>query len=82
MTQEQVPIIVPKLGLSMEEALVLHWNVEVGEVVEKGDALLEIETDKATYQVSSPASGTLISATAVAGTVVLATAIVGWIRVA
>ncbi|MEJ2559915.1 MAG: biotin/lipoyl-binding protein, partial [Anaerolineae bacterium] len=36
----------PKLGLTMEEGTVVHWLVAEGDQVEKGQALLEVETDK------------------------------------
>ena len=36
---------VPKLGMDMEEANILRWLVEEGARVEKGDPVLEIDTD-------------------------------------
>ena len=41
----------------MEEGLVLSWKKQEGEPVEKGEIILEIETDKAVAEVESPASG-------------------------
>ena len=49
----------PKLGHLMEEGTVLAWKKMVGETVEKGEILLEIEMDKATMEVESNLSGTL-----------------------
>jgi pyruvate dehydrogenase E2 component (dihydrolipoamide acetyltransferase) len=47
----------PKLGLVMKEGMVVLWHKEEGEYVEKGEDLLEIESDKVTTLIESPASG-------------------------
>jgi pyruvate dehydrogenase E2 component (dihydrolipoamide acetyltransferase) len=43
----------------MQEGTVTAWNVELGHHVVKGDALLDVETEKIVNSVESPASGTL-----------------------
>jgi len=48
---------VPKLGMDMEEASILRWLVEEGAEVEKGDPVLEIDTDKVAYEVEANADG-------------------------
>ena len=48
-----------QLSISMEDGKVLRWLVSDGDAVEKGDVLVEIETDKATIEVESPADGIL-----------------------
>lgn len=50
----------PKLGMDMEEGVIVKWLKAEGDHVEKGEALAEIETDKSTVEVEAPASGTLI----------------------
>src|SRR5689334_25117944 len=50
-------ISMPKLGFDMAEGLLVRWVKQVGENVNKGDVLAEIETDKATVEVESSASG-------------------------
>ncbi len=50
---------VPKLGMDMEEANILHWIVEEGAEVEKGDPVLEIDTDKVSYEVEANADGVI-----------------------
>jgi len=50
-------IVMPKLGLVMKEGLVVLWHMEEGEEIEEGDVLLEIESDKVTTEIESPASG-------------------------
>lgn len=47
----------PKLGQTMEEGTVVNCLVKVGDEVKKGDVLFEIETDKATLEMESPAGG-------------------------
>jgi pyruvate dehydrogenase E2 component (dihydrolipoamide acetyltransferase) len=50
---------VPKLSATMETVKVLHWLKQVGDKVAMGEPLVELETDKATMEVESPAEGTL-----------------------
>jgi pyruvate dehydrogenase E2 component (dihydrolipoamide acetyltransferase) len=47
----------PKLGFDMAEGTLVRWLKKVGETVNKGEVLAEIETDKATVEVESLASG-------------------------
>ncbi len=47
----------PKLGQTMEEGTVVNCLIKVGSEVKKGDAIFEIETDKATLEMESPADG-------------------------
>ncbi len=53
-------INMPKLGFDMAEGVLVRWVKQVGENINKGDVLAEIETDKATVEVESPASGTVL----------------------
>ncbi len=53
-------IIMPKAGMDMKEGVIVRWLVEVGGKVKEGDAVLEIETDKVTMEVESPADGVLL----------------------
>ena len=53
-------IVMPRLSDSMEEGTVLGWMKSVGDEVEVGDELVEIETDKANMVYESDAAGTLI----------------------
>jgi pyruvate dehydrogenase E2 component (dihydrolipoamide acetyltransferase) len=52
-------VIMPKLGLTMEEGTIVRWLRKEGDPVEKGEILFEVETDKATIEVEATASGTL-----------------------
>ena len=50
-------ISMPKLGFDMAEGTLVRWVKKEGETINKGDVLAEIETDKATVEVESSASG-------------------------
>ena len=54
------PLPMPKLGLTMEEGTILKWRKSEGESVEKGEIILDIQTDKVEYEVESPGGGTLL----------------------
>lgn len=47
----------PKFGLTMEEASVSEWSVDVGESISKGQVLAIIESEKVEMELPSPASG-------------------------
>lgn len=52
-------VTMPKLGMNMEEGLLVKWLVAEGAEVKTGQPILEIETDKATTEVEAPGNGTL-----------------------
>jgi pyruvate dehydrogenase E2 component (dihydrolipoamide acetyltransferase) len=49
----------PQLGSTMEEGLVALWKRREGEAIQKGDILLEVETDKTIVEVPAPCDGVL-----------------------
>ena len=55
-----VDIQVIKYGMSMAEATLVSWLVDVGALVERGQAVAEISTDKVEIQIEAPVSGRLI----------------------
>ena len=57
----------PMLGEVMEEGRIVAWHKQVGDKVEKGSIILEVETDKAVMGVESPASGVLSKILVTAG---------------
>jgi len=63
-------ISMPKLGFDMAEGLLVRWVKQVGETINKGDVLAEIETDKATVEVESSASGVVLQLIAEQGSMV------------
>ncbi len=52
-------VVMPKLSDTMEEGVLLRWYKREGEAVESGDAIAEIETDKAIMDLEAYASGIL-----------------------
>lgn len=52
-------VIMPRLSDSMEEGTIVHWLKASGEVVRRGDEIVEIETDKATVAHEADSSGVL-----------------------
>ena len=53
----QIPIIMPQLGESIAEATVISFLAKTGDTVEADQDVVEVETNKATMNVSSPARG-------------------------
>jgi pyruvate/2-oxoglutarate dehydrogenase complex dihydrolipoamide acyltransferase (E2) component len=52
-------ILLPKIGFSMNEGTLAEWLVQDGAEVTEGQPLYALETEKATEEVESPASGVL-----------------------
>jgi pyruvate dehydrogenase E2 component (dihydrolipoamide acetyltransferase) len=63
-------IIMPKLGFDMAEGTLVRWVKTEGDEINKGDVLAEIETDKATVEVESSATGMVLKHLVDEGTVV------------
>ena len=51
------PVILPKLGLTMDAGRLVAWLKQEGDRIEAGEILFEVETDKSTMEVESPVSG-------------------------
>ncbi len=60
-------VILPKVDMDMTHGTLAVWHVAPGDMVAKGAALFDIETDKAAMEVESPATGRLHSVTAQPG---------------
>src|SRR5437868_2980692 len=63
-------IVMPKLGLDMTEGTFVNWVKKVGDPVKSGDVVAEIESDKATIEIESTASGVLTKTLVDVGAVV------------
>ncbi|MEK7476016.1 MAG: dihydrolipoamide acetyltransferase family protein [Candidatus Coatesbacteria bacterium] len=55
-----VEVVMPKLGNEIESCVIVAWRKQAGDTVAKGEPVCEIETDKATFEVESPAAGVLL----------------------
>jgi len=60
-------VIMPALGMAQDTGKIVSWLKSAGDPVKAGDALFEVETDKATMEVESPADGYLTDVQAEAG---------------
>jgi 2-oxoglutarate dehydrogenase E2 component (dihydrolipoamide succinyltransferase) len=63
-------ITTPPLGESVTEATVARWTKKAGDPVKKDEVLVELDTDKVSLEVSSPADGVLEEITAAEGSTV------------
>ena len=59
----KIPITMANLGYDMETGKIVSWLKEVGDRVERGDSIAEIETDKTNVEMEALASGTLVEVT-------------------
>ena len=50
-------VVLPELGEGIEKAVVACWHVKRGDRVNAGDDIVELVTDKATFNVSAPIGG-------------------------
>ena len=50
-------VLLPKLGFSMNDAVLAEWLVADGTLVTEGQPLYSIESDKSTQEIEAPASG-------------------------
>jgi 2-oxoglutarate dehydrogenase E2 component (dihydrolipoamide succinyltransferase) len=53
-------VVLPELGEGIEKATVSYWYFKEGEKVNEKDDLVELATDKATFNLPSPANGILL----------------------
>ena len=72
-------VIMPKVDMDMTEGKIAHWYVKSGDAVTKGQLLFEIETDKATMEVDSPAEGTILDVHHTLGEAIAVGTPVAWI---
>ena len=54
------PVIMPRQGQSVESCILTEWKVKQGDSVSEGDVLAVIETDKASFDLESTASGKIL----------------------
>jgi pyruvate dehydrogenase E2 component (dihydrolipoamide acetyltransferase) len=65
-----IPVLMPQAGQSMEEGTILEWKVKEGDVIQVGQAIFEIETDKANMDVEAPDAGRVAKIVAHEGDIV------------
>lgn len=72
-------VIMPKLGESIVEGTVTGWLKQEGDEIKEFDSLLDVETDKVTSELPSPASGTLLKILVSEGETVAVGTVLAWI---
>ncbi|HEL0614428.1 TPA: dihydrolipoamide acetyltransferase [Streptococcus equi subsp. zooepidemicus] len=77
-----VEIIMPKLGVDMQEGEIIEWKKQEGDTVSEGDILLEIMSDKTNMELEAEDSGVLLKITRQAGETVPVTEVIGYIGAA
>jgi pyruvate dehydrogenase E2 component (dihydrolipoamide acetyltransferase) len=55
------PVELPKSGNTVEECVISRWVKKEGDVVSAGDVVAEVETDKATFEITAPVAGTVLA---------------------
>ena len=75
----RIAIVMPVLGFEQDSGRVLGWLKQVGDRVERGQEIAEIETEKATVSMDATASGTLVEIIAAAGTEVAVGEPIAWL---
>lgn len=53
-------VVMPQAGQDLETGMVKHWLKAVGDPVAKGEAIVQIETEKISLDVEAPAAGVLL----------------------
>jgi pyruvate/2-oxoglutarate dehydrogenase complex dihydrolipoamide acyltransferase (E2) component len=63
-----VEVILPKWGLTMEEGVLVDWEVKEGDRVKEGQVIAHVETDKVVNDLEAPVNGVVKSLKYTAGT--------------
>ncbi|MGM9884224.1 dihydrolipoyl dehydrogenase [Streptococcus hyointestinalis] len=74
-----VEVIMPKLGVDMQEGEILEWKKQEGDVVNEGDILLEIMSDKTNMELEAEDTGVLLKIVHQAGETVPVTEVIAYI---
>ena len=56
----RIPIEMPRLGYDMDSGQIASWLKQVGDSVQRGEPIAEVETEKATVEFEAMASGILV----------------------
>ena len=75
-----VKISLPELAEGVDKAVVSFWHKDIGEAISEGDDLVEMLTDKATFNVPAPVSGKLSTKSAEEGQEIKVGDIIGYIE--
>ena len=74
-----IPVIMPKLEMSQETAVIVDWLKRDGDSVKKGEPIMTVETDKVTVEIESTGEGILREISAKVGDTVPVTTVVAYL---
>lgn len=74
-----IPVIMPKMEMSQETAVIVEWLKQEGDPVKKGEPIMVVETDKVTVEIESPGTGALGGISAKSGDTVPVTTVVAYL---
>jgi pyruvate dehydrogenase E2 component (dihydrolipoamide acetyltransferase) len=77
----RIPIEMPRLGYDMETGRIVTWLKAVGDSVERGEPIAEIETEKTTVEMEALATGVIADITHPAGSEVPVGTVIGQLEV-
>jgi 2-oxoglutarate dehydrogenase E1 component len=75
--EQAIEIVMPQMGESVSEGVVLEWAKQVGDSIEADETIVEISTDKVDAEVPAPASGTVTEILAQPGETVTVGQVIG-----
>lgn len=78
----KIEIIIPNQGLTVTEVVIVKWHKKIGETLQKGEVLLDFESDKAVIELVSPTDGIMGRIVAEEGETVAIGGVVGVITAA
>lgn len=76
----RIPIQLPQLGYDQETATIAGWLKQVGDLVERGEGVAEIETEKVTAELPALDGGMLVEVVRQAGEVVAVGEVIGYLE--
>jgi pyruvate dehydrogenase E2 component (dihydrolipoamide acetyltransferase) len=76
----RIEVTMPSMGYEMEEGKVVSWAKNVGDRVERGEVLAEIETDKTTVEMEALAAGTVAEIVVPEGNVAAVGAVIAYLE--
>lgn len=76
----KVEVLLPQWGMGMSEGTVVSWMKKVGDRVTEDEPIAEIEAEKATQELESPATGTLTEIVVPEGEEAKVRTILAWIE--
>jgi len=72
-------ILMPKLGLTMTEGMIADWSVRPGDLVQPGQVMFVVETEKVATEIPAPSSGEILEILVQQGeTVPVGTVVARW----